>query len=210
MAQTVREWLQDDPEFITWFSQKEEEKIAVPIEEGLDDLSDSAIWSVSSSKVGNGVDKLRDGKIDTFWQSDGILPHVVNIQFNAKTRICELRLFLDYRYDESYTPQKIAIRTGNYFGDLKDILHKELTEPQGWVCIPLCEDEVNIVEGGQPLVSFVQASLLQIVILSNYQSGKDTHIRQIQVIGFKDREKEKSFYLPKFQTIDFLVYQHIR
>ena len=35
---------------------------------------------VSSAKPGNGVEQIRDNNIETFWQSDGIYPHVVNIQ----------------------------------------------------------------------------------------------------------------------------------
>lgn len=35
---------------------------------------------------GNGVDLLRDGRSDTFWQSDGTQPHLINIQFQNKVR----------------------------------------------------------------------------------------------------------------------------
>lgn len=31
----------------------------------------------------------------------------------------ELHLYLDYKLDESYTPNKIAVRAGNSFYDLK-------------------------------------------------------------------------------------------
>ncbi|EME27753.1 anaphase-promoting complex subunit 1 [Galdieria sulphuraria] len=124
-------------------------------------------------------------------------------------RVSEVRLFLDYRYDESYTPQKIAIRAGNYFRDLEDILQKELSEPQGWVRIPLCEEDLS-QDSSSKLVSFFRVALLQIVILANHQSGKDTHVRQVQVVGFRNREKEKLFNQPNFQTIDFLAYQYLR
>lgn len=43
-----------------------------------------AVWTVTSSKPGNGVELLRDGRDDTYWQSDGIQPHFVNIQFQKK------------------------------------------------------------------------------------------------------------------------------
>ena len=32
------------------------------------DIGDSAVWSVTSAKPGNGVELLRDGSNDTFWQ----------------------------------------------------------------------------------------------------------------------------------------------
>ena len=40
-----------------------------------------AVWSVTSAKPGNGVELLRDGREDTYWQSDGAQPHLVNVQF---------------------------------------------------------------------------------------------------------------------------------
>ena len=43
-----------------------------------------AVWSVTSAKPGNGVELLRDGREDTYWQSDGAQPHLVNVQFQKK------------------------------------------------------------------------------------------------------------------------------
>lgn len=43
-----------------------------------------AVWSVTTAKPGNGVELLRDGRDDTYWQSDGSQPHLVNIQFQKK------------------------------------------------------------------------------------------------------------------------------
>jgi Anaphase-promoting complex, subunit 10 (APC10) len=42
---------------------------------------------VTSAKQGNGVEALRDGKDDTYWQSDGAQPHLVNIQFQRKVHL---------------------------------------------------------------------------------------------------------------------------
>jgi Anaphase-promoting complex, subunit 10 (APC10) len=42
---------------------------------------------VTSAKPGNGVEALRDGKDDTYWQSDGAQPHLVNIQFQRKVQL---------------------------------------------------------------------------------------------------------------------------
>ncbi len=32
------------------------------------EIGHQAVWGVSSAKAGNGVDCLRDGRKDTFWQ----------------------------------------------------------------------------------------------------------------------------------------------
>jgi anaphase-promoting complex subunit 10 len=55
---------------------------------------------------GHGVDKLLDDNLETYWQSDGPQPHLVNIQFKQKTKVKDLCIFSDFKVDESYTPQK--------------------------------------------------------------------------------------------------------
>ena len=76
-----------------------------------------AVWSVTSAKPGNGVELLRDGNLDTYWQSDGAQPHLVNVQFHRKVKVREIALYADYKLDESYTPSKISVRAGNSFHD---------------------------------------------------------------------------------------------
>ena len=80
---------------------------------------------------------LTADKMDTYWQSDGVQPHLINIQFSRKTAVKELVMYLDYKLDESYTPKKIAIRSGNTVQDLKEIHVQHLAEPDGWISMPL-------------------------------------------------------------------------
>ena len=47
------------------------------------EIGDQAVWSLSSCKPGFGIDQLRDDNFDTYWQSDGPQPHLVNIQFRC-------------------------------------------------------------------------------------------------------------------------------
>lgn len=75
--------------------------------------------------------------MDTFWQSDGMQPHLINLQFVRKMSITEVALYLDYKLDESYTPQKIVIRSGSTVHDLKEIHVQHVVEPDGWIPIPL-------------------------------------------------------------------------
>ena len=65
-----------------------------------------AVWSVTSAKPGNGVELLRDDNTDTYWQSDGAQPHLVNIQFQRKAQVLEMALYCDFKLDESYTPRQ--------------------------------------------------------------------------------------------------------
>uniref|UniRef100_A0A673LWK2 Anaphase-promoting complex subunit 10 n=1 Tax=Sinocyclocheilus rhinocerous TaxID=307959 RepID=A0A673LWK2_9TELE len=80
-----------------------------------------AVWSLSSCKPGFGVDQLRDDNLETYWQSDGSQPHLVNIQFRRKTTVKMLCIYADYKSDESYTPSKISVRVGNNFHNLQEI-----------------------------------------------------------------------------------------
>lgn len=69
--------------------------------------------------------------MDTYWQSDGQLPHLVNIQFQRKTMVSHIYIYTDYKLDESYTPSRISIRAGTHFNDLQEIEVIELIEPSG-------------------------------------------------------------------------------
>lgn len=59
--------------------------------------------------TGFGVDQLRDNCLETYWQSDGPQPHLVNIQFRKKTTIQDVCLYADYKLDESYTPNRYCL-----------------------------------------------------------------------------------------------------
>lgn len=120
---------------------------------------------------GFGVDQLRDNCLETYWQSDGPQPHLVNIQFRRKTTIQDVCIYADYKLDESYTPNRISVRAGNHFHDLQEVELMDLSEPNGWVIIPLKDSN------DAPIRAF----LIQIAVLSNHQNGRDTHIRQIKV-----------------------------
>lgn len=80
------------------------------------EVGNHAIWSLSSCKPGFGVDQLRDDITETYWQSDGQLPHLVNIQFRRKTTIRDICIYTDYKLDESYTPSRYST-TGKLTND---------------------------------------------------------------------------------------------
>jgi len=130
-----------------------------------------AIWSLSSCKPGYGVDQLRDRSLDNYWQSDGQLPHLVNIQFRRKMTIRDVCVYTDFKLDESYTPSKISIRCGTHFNDLQEVELVEFNEPSGWVQIFLKDIR------DRPIRTF----MIQLAVLSNHQNGRDTHLRQIRI-----------------------------
>lgn len=135
------------------------------------EVGNQAVWSLSSCKPGFGVEQLRDDCLDTYWQSDGPQPHLVNIQFRRKTTIQDVWIYADYKADESYTPSRISIRCGTHFNDLQEIEVVDLHEPSGWLLIPLKDIQER------PIRTY----MVQIAVLSNHQNGRDTHMRQIKI-----------------------------
>ena len=95
------------------------------------DISHQAVWTLSSCKPGYGVENLIDNCLETFWQSDGPQPHMVNMQFKQKTKIKDICIYADYKLDESYTPSRISIKAGTHFNDLREITTFDLQEPSG-------------------------------------------------------------------------------
>ena len=62
------------------------------------EVGNQAAWSLSSCKPGFGVEQIRDDNYETYWQSDGQLPHLVNIQFKRKTTVSAVAIYTDFRW----------------------------------------------------------------------------------------------------------------
>ena len=161
------------------------------------EIGDQAVWSLSSCKPGFGVDQLRDGNLDTYWQSDGPQPHLISVQFRRKTAIQNICLYADYKLDESYTPSKISIRAGNHFHDLHQIELIELEEPNGWLT-------VSLSDGDKPLRTY----MLQVAVLANHQNGRDTHMRQIKIHA--PSTDTGTYKMPTFTSVECAMYSTIK
>ena len=145
------------------------------------ELGADAVFTISSAKPGNGVEQLRDGNLDTYWQSDGLAPHFINVQFMKKVSISQISFYCDYTLDESYTAKRVCIRSGTSVHDLVDIATIDVNEPKGWVTIDVCDDAiVGVLSNTKgPL----RTHMIQLRILSMIQNGRDTHIRQLKILG---------------------------
>ena len=124
------------------------------------------MWSVTSAKPGNGVELLRDNNLDTYWQSDGAQPHLVNVQFQRKVKVREIALYADYKLDESYTPSKISVRAGNSFHDLREVRVVDLDEPVGWTRVRLDKSDESDESDERGGVAPLRAYFLQIAVFS--------------------------------------------
>ena len=150
----------------------------------LREVGKEAVFSISTAKIGNGVEQLRDGNLDTFWQSDGAAPHQLNIQFPHKTAVSKVCLYMDFTTDESYTAKKVTVRAGTTMHDLVDVTAVELHKPVGWCQIRLHAPGAGSGDGDADEAELpLRTHLLQVRVLSMHQGGKDTHVRQLCVFG---------------------------
>jgi len=101
-------------------------------ERGLIDIGNLASWSVSSYKVGLGVEALCEDDPAKYWQSDGPQPHYIDIHFSKRVSVERLSIYTDFGLDESYTPSKIQILSGTGYQSLQEVVTVDLHEPVGW------------------------------------------------------------------------------
>ncbi|MBE3048397.1 hypothetical protein IMZ48_39015, partial [Candidatus Bathyarchaeota archaeon] len=123
---------------------------------GLKEISNLGKFTVSTHKQDNGVDELRSDDLGKFWQyvapplsfkhqqasspktrSDGTQPHNLTVYFIKKVAIREIRFYVDYDQDESYTPTRIVFRSGTSENGMLRFASMELTSPKGWQKVPL-------------------------------------------------------------------------
>ena len=55
----------------------------------------------------------------------------------AQVHVTEIAIRLDFKLDESYTPNRLSIRAGTSFHDLREIKIVTLNQVNGWVMITL-------------------------------------------------------------------------
>lgn len=92
--------------------------------------------------------------------------------------IRELRFYVNYAEDESYTPTKIIFKSGTSENNLIKFAEIAMEQPTGWQQVSL--SGVGGGPDGNTLISYV----LQMQILENHQNGKDTHLRGIKIYAF--------------------------
>lgn len=92
--------------------------------------------------------------------------------------IRDIRFFVDYSEDESYTPTKIVFKSGTSENNLIEFASMTMDSPVGWQQVPIAG------AGGDPDGNTLVSYVLQMQILENHQNGKDTHLRGIKIYAF--------------------------
>ncbi|KAG5512180.1 hypothetical protein GH5_07661 [Leishmania sp. Ghana 2012 LV757] len=112
--------------------------------------SSNTVWTVSSAKHGNGVRHLmRHHDLNNFWQSDGVLPHVIRIQLGQLTPVEAMAVYVNSAVDQSYSPRVIRVKAGTHNGDVTEVAKVDIGAGQecGWVLIKLGETAGDDDEG---------------------------------------------------------------
>ncbi|KAL3595157.1 hypothetical protein FPOAC2_09478 [Fusarium poae] len=149
-----------------------------PATAGLKEISNLARFTVSSHKPGNGVEELKSDDLKQFWQSDGPQPHKLTMYFTKRVGIRDIRFYVDYNEDESYTPTKVVFKAGTSENNLIEFATMTMENPVGWQQVPIAG------AGGDPDGNTLVAWVVQMQILENHQNGKDTHLRGIKIYSF--------------------------
>jgi anaphase-promoting complex subunit 10 len=75
----------------------------------VNEIGEDAVWTLSTAKAGNGVQQLRDNNMQTFWQSDGLQPHLITLEFNKQVeKSTTASLFLFFSQLELFRSASIA------------------------------------------------------------------------------------------------------
>ncbi|AFN83032.1 anaphase-promoting complex subunit 10 [Encephalitozoon romaleae SJ-2008] len=127
---------------------------------------------LSSFKREHSLKELLSKDMSEYWATDDVLPHSIQISFDKVKYVQSVQLFLSFTQDDSYTPEKIAIRSGLARECIKEISSVELVEPEGLLTL-------NVGR---------KCLYIQIVINSNHQEGKDSHIRHLKVLESPTKE----------------------
>ncbi|KAM0264738.1 hypothetical protein ACHAQJ_000563 [Trichoderma viride] len=176
--------------------QEEPLPIIDPAVFGLKEISNLGKFTVSSHKPGNGVEQLRSDDLTSYWQSDGPQPHKLTIYFVKRVGIRDIRFYVDYSEDESYTPTKIIFKSGTSENNLIQFAAMNMESPVGWQQVPLAG------VGGEPDGNTLVSWVLQMQILENHQNGKDTHLRGIKIYAFDADAVQPSEPESTVDTID--------
>jgi anaphase-promoting complex subunit 10 len=112
------------------------------------------------------------------YRSDGPQPHRLTVYFVKRVGIRDIRFYVNYNEDESYTPTKIVFKSGTSENNLIEFASMSLESPVGWQQVPITG------AGGDPDGNTLVSYVLQMQILENHQNGKDTHLRGIKIYAF--------------------------
>ncbi|KAI5185007.1 anaphase-promoting complex subunit 10 [Nematocida homosporus] len=120
---------------------------------------------VSTYKPDHGPEELFSDDLEKYWHTDGNLPHHIEIEFEEIKHLLEIRLTLGHAQDKSYIPKEIDIRCGKTKDSIVSVKKALISDKLSIANITVNQD----------------CCILQMVILSNHQEGRDSRIRGLSL-----------------------------
>lgn len=140
-------------------------------------ISNLAYWKASSFKTSNPIENVINDDPESYWQSDGSQPHIVDIYFSKRIELALLAVFFGFEIDESYSPKVVKLYVGDSISDL--IYYEEwyVGKITQWYIkkFPSLED----TDGKQNIP--IKCHVLRLAFPVNHDNGKDTHLRGVRI-----------------------------
>lgn len=126
---------------------------------------------LSSEKPGHRLTELLDYmNMETYWSSDDILPHFIQIEFDYLEYIQQIEIYISFHKDDSYTPEIIDFYYGVSMDSLVKVTPRPYIEPMGCTKIRI-DDHLQYI--------FIE-------IRRNHSDGKDSHIRGLRLVKYNN------------------------
>lgn len=147
------------------------------------DITRLGRYRVSSQKGEFGLQNILDNARGTFWQSDGLLPHFVDIEFAKTVKVSQIALFTDRNIDESYTPLYIEVSAGYGRFALTKVDAFELDGREGWQYLNWESRSNSSCRTQCGDVPYLACTYLRVAVKRNFENGKDTRLKGLRVLA---------------------------
>lgn len=163
----------------------------------LKDITLQAVWESSSNKKGHEIANALHRDIDTSWQSNGVLPHIIDARFTCLTKINNIMMYFSSSQNSSYAPFHIKIYGGTNEADLTLLKDIGIKRVEGFVNFFFFDTNVKnkvvseedqrfkhihgLLKNGYVYNPPIEVKQLKIYIFSNKHRGKDSKLENIRI-----------------------------
>lgn len=161
------------------------------------DISEDGHWESSSNKPANNIMNVINNSMDDFWQSNGYLPHTIDVKFPKLTRINNIMMYFSNSQNSSYAPYHIKIYGGTNELDLVLLKDIGIKSVEGFINIFFFDSNIKnkvVTEDDQRFIHIhgllkngyvynppIEVKFLKISIFSNRHRGKDSKLESVKI-----------------------------
>lgn len=149
----------------------------------LSNVNNLAWWNPSSSKQGNPVENILNDDPNSFWQSDGAQPHLIDVYFSRMMSIALIALYFSISSDESYTPKVFKLYVGTSPNDAVYYKSYHIDHLDGWVGLTFNDNRED---------ALMRCQFIRFVFPINHENGKDTHLRGVRLYSPASKSSGKA------------------